>query len=215
MLTFKNLTGKKESKGEYEEALILGPNPGDVKLTPFVQEKLGVKEGDFAIIVQDEDSGVVYIAKGVAGTPDLDADGKLQHTKMGRVVYKEGEEGFGGVLREASLGSKNLRLTASIGWKAAGGSKEHNSFYKLGEGVEGQVPTAEGSDEMYNTVFFPIILDRRDAKSKKVKEDKVEGIATDATNVSEAVAAEAIQPESTEPEFDAPATDTDFEEEEV
>ena len=175
MLTFKNLTGKKEQKGAYEEVVILSPTKGEFKLSPLVQEKLGVKKGDFGLVV--EDGGVVYIGKGKSGVAKLGEDGKPIKSDRNRTVFEE--DGFGGIISPAAEGSDLLRITAALGWVAAGGNKEFNRYFKLGEPVEAQVPTGEvdeltGEDVMFATTFYPLIHEKDIAKQKKEKKSKDE-----------------------------------------
>jgi hypothetical protein len=218
MLVFKNLTGKKESKGAYEEVVILGPTPGEIKFTPFIQEKLGVKSGDSGLVVEGEDANgklVIYIAKGKTAQVKRDENGQAVKGERGRDIILV--PGFGGVLREAAAGSSNLRLTAAIGWKAAGGSEKHNRFFTLGEGVDAAVPTGEtnedGTDELFETTFYPLVWKKDVAKMIRNEEGTEEDDEDedDAPQASDIAVATDVEP-STEAET---TNEVDFDEEEV
>ena len=161
MLTFSNLTGKKNVKSFNEEVVIFSPTPGDLKITPLVAKKLGIVDGDCIITVENkqEEGMSVYIAKGITGTPVLDAQGNPVKSGNGRVIFEEGSD-FGAIVRPASEGSPLLKATVSAAWAAVGGSTEVNKKFSLGEGVEAQVPTgrkdANGDDIMHITTFYPL-----------------------------------------------------------
>jgi hypothetical protein len=191
MLTFSNLTGKKNVKSFNEEVVIFSPTPGDLKITPLVAKKLGIRDGDCIVTVEHNngESTLVYIAKGITGVPVLDAEGNPVKAGNGRVMFEEGSD-FGAIVRPASEGSPLLKATVSAAWAAIGGSTEENKKFSLAEGVEGQVPTgrkdANGDDIMHVTTFYQlefasstpkIVRTKGDGSVEEVEEEEgVEGI---------------------------------------
>ena len=176
MLTFSNLTGKKNAKSFNEEVVIFSPTPGDIKITPLVAKKLGIVDGDCIITVENkqEEGMVVYLGKGITGVPVLDASGQPVKSGNGRVVFEEGSD-FGAIVRPASEGSSLLKATISAAWAAVGGSIDFNKKFSLGEAVEAQVPTgkkdANGEDIMHITTFYPLEFLEETPKVTRTKAD--------------------------------------------
>jgi hypothetical protein len=172
-MLFTNITGKKETKGFHKEQVIVCPTPGEFRLTPKVQAKLDVENGDFGIVVISPDNtGLVYIAKGIRGKMKTDSEGNPIRDKRKRYVYED-NTGFGATLRTASEGSPNLKLTAAAAWNTVGGDKNKNKFFKLGEPVEGEVETTlkdeNGEYLMHKTLFYPLIFEEEVDKMVRVE----------------------------------------------
>lgn len=191
MLKFTNITGKKEVKGFTEEVIIASPTPGSFKITPLAAKKLGVKDGSFAVIVTGEDeagNAVAYIGKGLDGVPLLNEDGSHKKNDAGRVLFEE-NTASGAIVRQASAGSPLLNVTAAMAWQVAGADADNNTYFKLGEGVEGETKSGNvdenGEQIMITTTFFPLVLDRKEPKGvRKVKSTDAEGNEVE-TEVSE------------------------------
>ena len=167
----------------------------------MVQEKLDLKDGDFGLILlHPEDKSMVLLAKGIAGVPVRDEDGNLLKDGRGRHTYEEGT-GFGAVVRTASEGSLNLKLTGAAGWNAVGGNIESNQLFLLGDPIEGAVPVggkdAAGNDILHETLFYPLVFKSSKAKSVRVKGE-----------------GETVSDSAQEPEFEEDNDET-FENEEV
>lgn len=172
-MLFTNITGKKETKGFHKEQVIVCPTPGEFRLTPKVQAKLGVENGDFGIVVVDPNNpNQVYLAKGIRGEMELDEKGNPIRDKRKRYVYKE-NTGFGATLRTASEGSPNLKLTAAAAWNTVGGDKNKNKFFKLGTPIEGTVETTikgeNGEYELHTTLFYPLEFEEEVDKMVRVE----------------------------------------------
>ncbi len=201
-MLFTNITGKKETKGYNEPIVICCPTPGEFRITPLAQKMLDLKDGDFGLLlVHPDDNTRVYLAKGIAGVPTRDGDGNLVKDGRGRHVYEEGT-GFGAVVRTASEGSMNLKLTGAAGWNAAGGDVNKNQLFTLGEGEEGGVLTGEtdptGEKVVHTTMFYELIFKSSKDKSVRVKSEGEAG-------------AQAEDSQEEEEEFEDP----EFEQEEV
>lgn len=187
MLTFKSLIGARTAKSSLENAIIATSTQGDFKITKAMQAALGLKDGDFVSIVEGE-NGEVYIGKGINGTPVLDENGQEEKDARGRVIYVEGEEGYGSVIRKASLNSDSLKMTSSSAWLNLGCSADENVYFKVGEGVEAQVPMNEDGD-MHTSTYFQLEEYKRVPKSTSVKaEDEGEEEVED--NVEDAIASD-------------------------
>lgn len=170
-MLFQNITGKKETRGFHEEVVIACPTVGEFRITPKVQAKLELEDGDFGLVVVDpENPSNVYLAKGIKGENALDENGKKIRDKRKRYVYVD-NTGFGAVLRTASEGSPNLKLSAASAWNALGGDNDFNKYFTLGEPVEGKVPTTlldeDGEPVLHETVFYQLIFQKAKPKSKR------------------------------------------------
>jgi hypothetical protein len=174
MLKLRNITGTKVVKGVTEEAIIASPTLGDLKITPLAADKLGIKEGDFVVLLTDDETNEVYIGKGIKGTELLDENGVAVKDARGRGVYDEANPGYGAVARRSTANSPLLKITGATAWNMVGGSVDHNTFCSLGEAQEGEVPTDNG--EVFRGVFFKLTQYKQKAKSKKgPKAEGVEG----------------------------------------
>ena len=185
MLQFINITGKKETKGFNDEVVIACPTPGDFRITPLVQAKLGLKDGDNALtVIHPEDSSRVFIAKGITGIPVSDENGLVKDGR-GRSIFEEGSE-FGAILRPAAEGSQLLKLTASAAWQAIGGSADKNKHFSLAEGVEGTIPTGKGN-EMHTTTFYELIFKSETNKMARKKKgvEGVEGVEDNSEEIED------------------------------
>jgi hypothetical protein len=194
MLTFKSLIGARTAKASLENAIIATTTKGDFKITKSMQAALGLKDGDFVSVVEGE-NGEVYIGKGVNGTVQFDDNGQEEKDARGRVIYLEGQEGYGSVIRKASENSDNLKMTNASAWLTLGCTGEENIYFKVGEGVEAQVPMNDKGD-MHQTTFFQLEEYKRVAKSTSGKADE-DGIEVEEEEIETAIA------------------DNDFEEEEI
>ena len=186
-MLFTNITGKKETKGFTEPVVIVCPTPGEFRLSPLVQKQLDLQDGDFGLIVlHPNDSSIVLLAKGIAGVPMRDGENNLIKDGRGRFTYEEGS-GFGAVVRTASEGSLNLKLTGSAGWNAVGGNTELSQMFLLGEPIEGGVPVggndAEGNPLIHSTTFYPLVFKSSKPKGRK---EKVVAEGQDVANAQEA-----------------------------
>jgi hypothetical protein len=180
MLNFVNITGKKEVKGFNEEVVIVCPTPGEFRLTPLVQKLLDVKDGDNGLtLLHPEDASRVFLAKGIAGTPIIDADGNVLKDNRGRNKFVEGTE-FGAILRNPE-GTPMLKLTAAAAWQAIGGDKMKNKVFSLAEPITGTVPTgqkdSQGNDILHTTEFFELIF--KSETDKAVRKAKADGEVAD------------------------------------
>lgn len=175
MFLFKNITGKKEGKVYTEPVVKVCPTPGEFRLTPVAQKVLDLQDGDFALIsVHPEDNSRVFLAKGITGVPVRDENGVIQKDGRGRTVYEE-NTGFGAVVRIASEGSSDLKLTGAAGWNAIGGDIGFNKLYTLGEGMEAGIPTGKddekGDPEIHVTMFYELIFKEQKVKSARKGKD--------------------------------------------
>lgn len=169
MLTFKSLIGARTAKSSLENAIIATSTQGDFKITKAMQVALGLKDGDFVSIVEGE-GGEVYIGKGINGVPATDENGREEKDARGRVIYLEGQEGYGSVIRKASLNSDNLKMTSASAWLTLGCTGEENVYFKVGEGQEAQVPMNEEGD-MHITTFYKLEEYKRVPKSANGKSE--------------------------------------------
>lgn len=179
MLTFKSLIGARTAKSSLENAIIATSTQGDFKITKAMQTALGLKDGDFVSIVEGEE-GEVYIGKGINGVPATDENGQEEKDARGRVVYLEGQEGYGSVVRKASMNSDNLKMTSASAWLNLGCTGEENVYFTVGEGQEAQVPMNEEGD-MHVSTYFKLEEYKRVPKSTNVKaEDEGEEVEDNA-----------------------------------
>lgn len=192
MLEFKNITGKKDGKVYNDETVLVSSTKGDFKITPLAAKKLEVKDGDFALlVVHPDDNKRLFITKGLDGVITRDENNVIQKDGRGRVLYEEGT-GVGAVVRQASEGSPLLKVSATAAWNAAGGNADKVRTFRLGEGVEGTVPTGgtteTGDPETITGIFYELeFISERDKSARTVKTAKAEGEDTDVATAEEAV----------------------------
>lgn len=172
---FRNITGTKVVKGVTEEAIIASPTLGDLKITPLAAEKLGVREGDFVVLLVDDEDNSVYIGKGIKGKELVDENGVAVKDARGRGVYDEANPGYGAVARRSTANSPLLKITGATAWNMVGGSVDHNTYCSLGEGEEGEVPMENG--ETFKGTFYKLTQYKQKEKSKK--SPKADGVDTD------------------------------------
>lgn len=219
MLQFTNLTGKKETKSYTEPVVIARSTKGEFNLAPMVQKTMGVVDGDFIIntvLIDEENPNAparVFLAKGINGVSEKDENGNEVVDTRGRVVYLEGQTGYGAIARPASNGSSLLKFSGSAGWVALGLDEDHNTYYTLGEGVQGQ--TNVGSDEepvVHTAMFFELIFKERKAKSKRTSSTVEEEEEEIELQSNDQVVTESVSPTA---EDTSEEVDNDWAEDEV
>lgn len=204
MLKFVSLAGRKEVKGYNEEEVILTSTKGNIRITPLVQAKLGVKDGDYlaTVVLQDKEGnpifGEVYIGVGIKGKPVLDESGNEVKGKNNHTLVEEGSA-FGSVLRIASDGSPLLSTSAAVAWSNAGGDKDKIKRFTLGEPQEGEVPTGNG-DQVHTTTFYKLIF--KSEEPKMARKAKGEG------DEDEDLEDEVLEEEAIQEEFHTSAEDS-------
>jgi hypothetical protein len=176
-MKFINITGKKETKGFEAGAVVVQTTStkGDFRLSPGAAEKLGIVNGSFVVTVQDEESKVVYVAKGIAGTPVMDGD-KQAVDKRGRKVFEEGTC-LGALARPSAEGSLNLSFAATYAWQQVGGNEKEIVSFSLGEPVEDVIEHPVTGEEV-PTLFYPLVPAGSKPKQER-KNSKGENVPTD------------------------------------
>jgi hypothetical protein len=160
MLTFENLSGRREVKESNEPFVIATPTKGEFKIMPKVAEKLGITDGTFVTLVKNGND--VYIGLGKQATPVLDENGNPTFDERGRQIYEE-NTGYGSVARASIAGGSTLKVSGAAAWEAAGGDENKNRMYTLAEGVEGVVDTPIKGYKHEGT-FFKLVFEKEEDK---------------------------------------------------
>lgn len=125
---FKPLVNVRTQKDEFSDKMIATSVTGAFRIPPKVASLIGLQEYEtlslFSDTNEETNETFVFLAKGHAGTPLLNADGTHQVTETrGTIIYDESDPSDGALVRETTEGSKMLTCTSAGAWKALGGSK--------------------------------------------------------------------------------------------
>lgn len=125
---FKPLVNVRTQKDEFSDKMIATSVTGAFRIPPKVATLIGLQEYEtlslFSDTNEETNETFVFLAKGHAGTPLLNADGTHQVTETrGTIIYDESDPSDGALVRETTEGSKMLTCTSAGAWKALGGSK--------------------------------------------------------------------------------------------
>lgn len=196
-MKFVNITGKKETKGFSGAVVQTTCTTGDFKISPAAAEQLGIKDGNNVLFVQDPDTKVTYIAKGIDSTPVYNEDGSVTRDLRGRQVFEEGS-GVGAVARPSAEGSINFKVTGAFAWSQLGGNANMLRDFTLGEPETDELPTGNG-DETVTTLFYPLVFKSEKPKMARGGE---KGNITTTTAVATDVETEATEVEGDNEEFE-------------
>lgn len=184
------MSGRRVNKNVALNVLVASPTRGDFKLTPKLQKMLGVADGDFAVVLEND--GKFYLAKGITGTLSFDENGSPVRDNVGKYVY-EPNTCFGSVLRQAAPGSQLLKMTQGGLWNSISGDPENSYQFELGAPQEAELMTDWDIPTPYVTEVYEILV-----PGKKVKKTvKGQGAST-----TSKIAAESTDIEDMDADFE-------------
>lgn len=164
-LVFTNLVGRRDVKGEGEAVVIAEVTKGNFRLSNEISNQLGITDGSFVIVQHEATTGKVFIGKGKDGEALKDEAGNYIVDPRGHRQYNKGQEGFGALAREITPGTGVIRVAVSSAWQEVGGSTEEKKVFTLGEGVDVNLPTGNGT---FSTTLYPLEFLRTEPKLERV-----------------------------------------------
>lgn len=180
VLTFRNITGKKETKGFAGKVIVqLTPTKGDFKISPDAAALLKIAGGDNIIFLDAKtETGEVkvFMAKGIKGKALLDETGQQKVDGRGRKLVEENTE-FGAVVAEAGV---NYKATGAYSWELLKGSPDKKRNFVLepvlnaeGENLhtlETDLVDEEGKDVLHTTPVYELVFTSE--SNKQLRKDK-------------------------------------------
>lgn len=180
---FKPLVNVRTQKDEFSDKMIATSVTGAFRIPPKVTTLLELKEFETVSLFSDTNEETqetfVFIAKGHAGTPLLNADGTHQVTEnRGIIIYDESDPSDGALVRETTEGSKMLTCTSAGAWKALGGAKDKELELDIVSLGEMDYPLPSGV-MVFGEVFELTVVNERAITKRKTKGAKADDESAD------------------------------------